>query len=53
MQTLPAKPRIRVPAISVMASAAVPEVETAHHAASYLAKDMATWQPHRLSPVHY
>jgi len=29
---------------------AVPEVETAHHAASYLAKDMATWQAARLSP---
>lgn len=29
---------------------AVPEVETAHHAASLLAKDMATWSATRLSP---
>jgi lambda family phage portal protein len=29
---------------------AAPEVETAHHAASYLAKDMATWHSARLSP---
>jgi lambda family phage portal protein len=29
---------------------AVPEVETAHHAASYMAKDMQTWPSARLSP---
>lgn len=29
---------------------AVPEVETAHHAASYAAKDMATWSGYRISP---
>lgn len=47
--TLPAKPRIRVPAGRAMV-AAIPEVETAHHAASLNAKDMASWQPFRLSP---
>ncbi len=52
MQTLPvpAKPRMRVPlpaSARVMVSA---EVETAHHAASFNAKDMRSWQVARLSP---
>jgi lambda family phage portal protein len=49
MQTLPAKPRVRVAAIS-RPHAAVPEVETAYHAASLGAKDMASWNPLRMSP---
>lgn len=51
MQTLPDKPRVRVaaPSVRIMA-AAVPEVETAYHAASVGAKDMATWPTMRLSP---
>lgn len=48
MTTLPEKPRVRVPArTSVMARA---EVETAYHAASTEAKDMATWGAWRISP---
>lgn len=44
-----AKPRIRVPARRV-AITAMPETETAHHAASLNAKDMASWSPYRMSP---
>ncbi|MCJ2080740.1 phage portal protein [Methylobacterium sp. J-090] len=32
------------------ATMTMPEVETAHHAASSMAKDMATWPTHRMSP---
>lgn len=32
------------------AASAMPEVETAHAAASYRAKDMASWTPSRISP---
>lgn len=48
------KPRVRVKAQGVQMgssmSAALPEVETAHAAASIRARDMATWSPMRLSP---
>jgi lambda family phage portal protein len=47
--TLPAKPRIRVPA-GRQIMAAVPEVETSYAAASFGAKDMATWGGFRVSP---
>lgn len=33
-----------------MASTVMPEVETAHHAASLLARDMASWNTMRISP---
>jgi lambda family phage portal protein len=42
--------RTSVPVIPRSSASAVPEVETAHHAASYMARDMASWQPSRLSP---
>ncbi len=38
------------PAHAAVKMAAVPEVETAYHAASYNAKDMASWTPWRVSP---
>lgn len=38
------------PGVRNKAVMAVPEIETAHHAASELAKDMATWPTYRMSP---
>lgn len=43
------KPRVRVPA-GRQAMSVIPEVETAHHAASWRAKDLASWLPTRISP---
>lgn len=49
--TVTEKPRVRVRAgSSRQPTAATPEVETSHHAASLLAKDMASWTPWRISP---
>lgn len=45
------KPRYRVPALSGrVVAAAAPEVETAHHAASRMARDMMSWRSARMSP---
>lgn len=51
MNAIAAKPRVRVQAPTVRTSmSAMPEIETAHAAASLRARDMATWSPGRMSP---
>jgi lambda family phage portal protein len=46
----PARPAVTVIGPSRPMAAAMPEVETAHAAASVMAKDMASWYPPRISP---